>query len=326
MEQTNINQEDIARKIKEALSVVVQKRTEGLENLRATQDVKDNILIREQERLTQKYGSDHLRVQKITKRIAYNQEFVKALDIEIEKAKIEVPEVDPASWMVHGRVLNDQSLGIQNLTVALYDENGKWIRKMSFACTTEQGYFSLIYPPKGTASEISAEQKLFLTVMDKDRKIIHRETEPLYVKSGTVDTLTIFISAKDGTCNPPEPGQEPGSQPGPIIEKTQLTPDAWVVRGKVTDEEKKGIKNLTISLYDKDLIFDDKLGTTLTDESGNFEIIYRTEAFKGLFESNPDIFLKVLDSRGKVLYTSRKEVRPEAGRDEYFIIRIKYKQ
>jgi hypothetical protein len=106
------------------------------------------------------------------------------------------------------------------------------------------------------------------------------------------------------------------------IRVPEVDPDEWVVQGEVVDgESKQGMGGVTVSLYDKDLFFDDILGTTLTDGEGYFEIAYRIEAFRDLFETRPDLYVKVLDATGKTLYCSRKCVRPEAGRVEiYYII------
>ena len=105
-------------------------------------------------------------------------------------------------------------------------------------------------------------------------------------------------------------------------EKAQFPNDAWVVRGKVTDKEDNPVKGLIVSVYDKDLLFDDALGTTSTDENGNFEVVYTEESFKDLFENRPDIYLKILNVNGKILYNSRKKLRPEANRIEYFSVKI----
>ena len=103
----------------------------------------------------------------------------------------------------------------------------------------------------------------------------------------------------------------------------EVDPDAWVVQGKVVDEEsKQGMGKVIVSLYDKDLFFDDVLGTTITDDEGKFEITYRTEAFRDLFEAKPDLYVKVLDATGKTLYCSRKPLRPEASHIETFNIAI----
>lgn len=99
-------------------------------------------------------------------------------------------------------------------------------------------------------------------------------------------------------------------------------PDKWIVRGQVTDENDQGIGGLIVSVYDEDCIFDDRLGSTLTDENGYFMLNYRTEDFRDLIEAKPDIYLKVLDKEGKTLYTSEKAVRYEAGHVEAFDIGI----
>ena len=105
-------------------------------------------------------------------------------------------------------------------------------------------------------------------------------------------------------------------------EKELLPYDVWVVKGKVTDKEDNPVKGLIVSVYDKDLLFDDALGTTSTDENGNFEVIYTEDSFRDLFEKKPDIYLKILNINGKILYNSRKKLRPEANRIEYFSVKI----
>ncbi|MBC8487952.1 MAG: hypothetical protein H8D45_18130 [Bacteroidetes bacterium] len=313
MAKKKISQDEIFKKTDSAFNQMDQQRAEGLEKTRSIQAIKNRLLKREQERLKRKYGNEHPRVKKISNRLAYNQGFFKELDIELDRTKIELPLYDTDSWMVHGRVIGENDKGINNLTVSIYDEKGTWVRKINYTCTNELGYFSIMYPPKGGKPEISENQKLFLTILDKEHKILHQETEPLYVKVGQIDYREIILSKKKDTCSPPEANNE----------KSSLPPDAWVVRGKVTDEMNQGMQGLTISLYDKDLLFDDVLGTTLTDENGNFKIIYRTEAFKDLFEKKPDVYLKVLEEKGRKLYSSRRMIRCQAGFEEYFTIKIK---
>ncbi|MGW8182224.1 MAG: hypothetical protein ACWGQW_26140 [bacterium] len=106
------------------------------------------------------------------------------------------------------------------------------------------------------------------------------------------------------------------------IRVLEVDPDEWIVHGEVVDgESKQGMGGVMVSLYDKDVFFDDILGASLTDSEGYFEITYRIDAFRDLFETRPDLYVKVLDDTGKTLYCSRKCVRPEAGRVEtYYII------
>jgi hypothetical protein len=67
------------------------------------------------------------------------------------------------------------------------------------------------------------------------------------------------------------------------------------------------------------------LGTTTTDQSGCFRIIYRTEAFQDLFEERPDLYLKVRDDQENDLYSSEAAIRPEAGSVETFDVTVEQK-
>ena len=99
-----------------------------------------------------------------------------------------------------------------------------------------------------------------------------------------------------------------------------MLPNVWLVRGRVVDAVKQPVRGVFVSLYDKDLLLSDVLGSTLTDDDGNFQILYRTEAFRGLFERKPDLYVRVFDQRGTVLYSSQDAIRPNAGRVEEFQI------
>jgi len=96
------------------------------------------------------------------------------------------------------------------------------------------------------------------------------------------------------------------------------------VTGRVREEESGlGIPNLVVKAVDKDLLYDDLLGDTITDSAGKFEIIYEEEDFKEIFERRPDLYIVVkTPDRSKVLYTSEKSVRCEAGVEEHFEIII----
>ena len=96
------------------------------------------------------------------------------------------------------------------------------------------------------------------------------------------------------------------------------------VIGTVVEEESgKPLQGLRIRAFDKDLIFDDKLGDTLTDAAGKFEISYTEAHFRDLDETEPDVYIRIYDGTGKkLLYTTEKAVRRNAQIVERFDVKI----
>jgi hypothetical protein len=99
-------------------------------------------------------------------------------------------------------------------------------------------------------------------------------------------------------------------------------PEGWIIRGRVTDASGQGVPNLIITLYDKDLFFDDRLGQTETGADGSYLLGYRTEDFRDLIERKPDLYLEVRTRDGKILRKRARPIRWEAGRVEIIDIAL----
>jgi hypothetical protein len=65
--------------------------------------------------------------------------------------------------------------------------------------------------------------------------------------------------------------------------------------GRVVDiATGRGIAGLRVEAWDKDLIFNDLLGSAVTDGKGRFQIGYQDSDFKDLFgDKNADLFFRV---------------------------------
>lgn len=100
--------------------------------------------------------------------------------------------------------------------------------------------------------------------------------------------------------------------------------------GTIVEEESgKPLAGLQVRAFDKDLIFDDKLGTSVTDAKGNFRIDFASINFSLIqdIETVPDIYIRVFDESGKkLLYTSEKAIRKQEEVEERFDIRISKKK
>ena len=83
-----------------------------------------------------------------------------------------------------------------------------------------------------------------------------------------------------------------------------------------------GVPGLRVQAVDKDLFFDDRLGTATTDADGRFEIRYEAADFADFFDSRPDIYLTITDADGAELFTTEDRVRYEADDTEEFLIQL----
>jgi hypothetical protein len=95
------------------------------------------------------------------------------------------------------------------------------------------------------------------------------------------------------------------------------------IYGQVRESDsKRGLAGLEIRALDKDLCFDDRLGTAITDKKGKFEIHYDRSDFGDFFETRPDIYLRVRAPDMAVLYTTEDRVRYQADDTERFLIEL----
>jgi hypothetical protein len=98
----------------------------------------------------------------------------------------------------------------------------------------------------------------------------------------------------------------------------------FAIAGIVREAESGlGVPALFVKAYDKDLLFDDLLGTAITNADGSFEIVSEASDFRDFFERRPDIYLRVFfDDRTTAIWSSEQSVRWNAGRYEDFDVRI----
>jgi hypothetical protein len=301
--ETRLTLGEIAQALDRGLAGADPLRAMGLAGLQRVRAAKANGLQREQTRLRAKLGANHPRVVALSQLLEANRDLTQALQLEAERATIELPPRDSKNWVLHGRVLSQELTGIPCLTVALYDAGGNWIESLGYAATGANGYFRLI----AGQGAWPARRPVYLRVLNTRAEHVYIDQAPLTPEADQAEYREIYLASDLPVCAPP-----------PVPHRREPVPDAdtWIVRGHVTDEQGQGLGDLIVSLYDADLLFDDRLGQTETDAQGQYTFIYRTADFDDLIERRPDIYLKVLDQNGNTLYTSEATIRCEAGRVE----------
>jgi hypothetical protein len=95
-----------------------------------------------------------------------------------------------------------------------------------------------------------------------------------------------------------------------------------VVGKIVEDETGKPLVGLQVRAFDKDIFFDDKLGVAITDAKGEFRIEYSPTQFSFMIETSPELYVRVHDASGRLLYSSKKAIRKDPMVEERYDIEI----
>jgi hypothetical protein len=91
----------------------------------------------------------------------------------------------------------------------------------------------------------------------------------------------------------------------------------------VAAETEMRLPGLFVKSYDKDLLFDDLLGSAVTDLAGRAQIVCDEGDFREFFDRRPDVYFKVYSAdRSRLLHETRDAVRWNVRREESFTIRI----
>lgn len=100
--------------------------------------------------------------------------------------------------------------------------------------------------------------------------------------------------------------------------------DAFRVFGTIEEEETgRPLPGLVVRAFDRDLIIDDKVGFTSTDEDGRFEIRFNRQDFRDFGESHPDLYLRVYDASGtREIHQTTDAIRWNASPSERYRLRI----
>ena len=100
-------------------------------------------------------------------------------------------------------------------------------------------------------------------------------------------------------------------------------PFRFRVAGRVVEQESgRPLTGLWVRAFDRDVLYDDELGGVATDAAGRFEIVFTEPQFQDVFETRPDLYLRVYNAGGRQLHTTERAVRRDAQIDERYEIAI----
>ena len=189
---------EVTKKILEAFNEAGSANINTLQQVRDAQVVIGSLLQHETKRLEGKLGKDNLRVQQVKASLKRNQTIARDLEVELEIAKIRVPEVDPKDSLIHGRIVDENRRGWRGLAVYLADVQGNIIHALGKAQTDASGYYAL--PIKAeTLKQVAESIKdgVLVVVYNSKGELIYRHKNPVMLVGGDRNLVEIVLKRSD---------------------------------------------------------------------------------------------------------------------------------
>ncbi len=249
----NLSQKDTLVRIDSTVEQLDALRLKGLGDFQNNRLVKNEILIREKKRMEAKHGATHPKVLETQTKLTYQKEMAVGVEIEREKAAIKSEPFERNAWRLHGKVYEKDLKPVVGVTVYFSSERKDWIEELGSYCTDETGYFTLTL--KDEIIDKLKGNKIFVSVSDKNKKVLIIHQKPVLITKGSIDYIEICLN-KDGCVPPPTdkdprdpkvpPTPNPDKKP-PITggETKPIKPEKPDTKPPVTGGETKPVNPLT---------------------------------------------------------------------------------
>jgi hypothetical protein len=176
-------EEDLLQSLEQVVRQFQEQNLAALNGLKDFQIARLALLQHEKDRLSQRLGADHPRVQHLQSQLSQNLEIVKGLEAELEASSVQPPDVSADETLVHGRMVDENQRGYAGLVVTLVDEKAQTLAEAPQARTDAVGYYSLRLAP-AAIERLSAAGKVFVAVQTPRGEIIHKFEQPVRLERG----------------------------------------------------------------------------------------------------------------------------------------------
>jgi len=198
--------DSVTDKFENALGELKLERLAALGEAIGVQVAMQSLLQHEAQRIESKLGPQHPRTQRLKAGVQSNLQLALTLEVERQLVRIDVPEVAEEGALVHGRIVDEDDLGIEGLTVCLVDRSGESARETGESKSDGSGYFAIALHPETVDRLIKRyPDEIFLAVFTARRRLLHRQPKPLSLARGARLLVKVQLSRKDLTTTPSEP-------------------------------------------------------------------------------------------------------------------------
>jgi len=184
----------------ESITQLNDQRLAELKNEKQLQEIKNEVINREAQRLAAKHGKDHPTVQKLQVRSTYNQPMLSGLDAEIEKASGKTEPLPANAWRLNGKVIDKKEQPVPDIIVSFADENRNWIRELGNSISDEAGYYSLTISEQFI--ERAQKEKLYLSASNRNQQVLYFALNAFVPTRGIIDYQDI-VPGEEGRANSP---------------------------------------------------------------------------------------------------------------------------
>ncbi|HWP42963.1 MAG TPA: PASTA domain-containing protein [Blastocatellia bacterium] len=195
----------VAHEFDKALRELKRERLAALEEAATAQLLLHSMLQHEALRIENKLGREHPRTRQLKAGLQTRLQLARALEIERQVIGIEVPEVADEAALVHGRIVDEDGLGIGRLIVCLVEGSGEPVREAGESTSDASGYFAIAIEPEALDRLLKQyPEGIFLAVFASKRRALHQEPAPLALARGARLFHEIRLTA-DQISEPPPP-------------------------------------------------------------------------------------------------------------------------
>lgn len=181
---------EYAKHFSDQISNADNLRNESLQRLRKIRVSRQKNQQRQLNRLSEKFGDNDVRVNRLADRIVREKEIVNYMDVAIDKTTIDTDTIKD-SYILRGKIRGDTFKSLSGHTVQLMDAKNNVVGKP--VKTDKDGNYSFIVDIK----EGEKPKKLNIAVLDKQGTEIHKDKVPISLKADVVDTRDIVIAKID---------------------------------------------------------------------------------------------------------------------------------
>jgi hypothetical protein len=196
----------VADEFENALGELKRERLAALGEAAGVRAAMQSLLQHEARRIESKLGPEHPRTQQLKARLQSNLQLVLTLEVERQLMRVDVPEVAGEGALVHGRVADEDGLGIEGLMVRLVDRSGEAAREAIEPATDASGYFAFVLDPETVDGLIKQHpDSIFLAVLTRRQRLVYRQPRPLALARGARLFVEVRVNRNDLSEAPSRP-------------------------------------------------------------------------------------------------------------------------